>query len=596
MIRIGRTYHRKVALLFITAMLVLVALSSFITYWRFNGIMRMQTLKDWNQILLQTRVNIDNLVGSLDKATLLIYTDQTIMDILNKQPQEYIDTYVEVNRLNNELIKYMFVPLGSSLNAYTVSFFVTPDMPFSGALASGDQFFFGFFNGQDVRSSSWYKSAVEADGRLIWFNDPERPSHLYIARLIKNPEALDTTQRGRPSVIANVGVVVIGFNVSEFNKQLEASKLSPSTKLFITDAGGRPLYKNDAGADSFPLEDYVSLESGTVVRSGTDYVMNRYPLAFGWQLIGLIPLNEISEGASVVRLIVGSAALVAIAAGLLLSFFISKQISAPIRKLAGTMKTIMNADHLNIYLEPPKGKDEIGILYRSFNGMMERIQTLLREVYESGIRAKESEMKALQAQINPHFLYNTLDSVNWIALESGVDRISEINSSLVNMYRYIAKDAHETVTVAEELQQVQHYINIQSLCYPDLFEFEVEIPDELNNIRCPKLIFQPLVENAILHGVEKSKRKGRIRITAHKERGTAVFAIADNGAGADTDELNAFLEGRGHSLPVSLGSGIRNVHRRIQLKFGEAYGLRYRANEGGGIVAEVRMPISGRTE
>jgi two-component system sensor histidine kinase YesM len=596
LILISRSFHRKLAVMFTVAIMLLIGLSSTITYWKFHSIISQQVLKDFNQLMIQNKLNINNLINSLDKATLLLYTDQTIMNILNKQPAgylEYMATFNDVNQLNNEMTKYVLLPLTSSLNTSSISFFVSPDMPFASALNSGENFFFGFYNGKEIVSTPWYKQSIEADGRLIWFKVDGQPNELFVARLIKNPEALDGKNTSIDNnVIKNVGVVVIGFNLSEITKQLEASDLSPSTQLVITDQNGILLYSKTHDGPSLPIHDYLSRPVGEVIRyQSSDYLLTRNSLLFDWKLTGLIPLDEITNKSTFVKYIVGSTALIAVFAGGLLAAFISNQISSPLRRLARAMKTIMITDHLNVTLELPRSQDEIGILFKSFNGMMRRTQHLMAEVYESGVRLKETELKALQAQINPHFLYNTLDSVNWLALESGADQIVEINSSLSNMFRYIAKDADELVTLAEEMQQVKHYMTIQSHCYPGRFDYHFDLPPEFISMRCPKLIFQPLVENAILHGIEKTNRKGLIQLNGTFKRGTAMVSISDNGVGDDAKELNVFLEGKNNSLRISQGFGIRNVHRRIQLKYGEAYGLRYETNEWGGLTAVIRLPI-----
>lgn len=583
-------FHHKMALVFMIVIVVLIGLSSAITYWKFNDMMQRQVLRDLNQIMLQNKLNIDNLIGGLDKATQLLYADQTIMAILNKRPAEYMETYDDIQRLNNELVKYMVVPLGRTLNSYSISFFVAPEMPFVDKLNSSSGFYSGFYNGAGVTESGWYRDTTEADGRLVWFTDASQPRHIFLARLIKNPEALaiENVRAGR-QVIQNVGVVVIGFLKSELGRQLEATKLTPSTKLLITDREGRPLYSYEPHSSSEEpvLGAYGSHPPDTA--DATD-LMNRYPLWFDWQLVALIPLNEISGQATVVRYVVFTSALTALILGVLLAVVISNQITAPIRKLARTMKHIITTDHLDVYLEPPKSNDEVAILYKSFNSMMRRVQQLLAEVYESGVRLNEAELKALQAQINPHFLYNTLDSVNWLALESGVDPIVEINSSLADMYRYITKDANAMVTLEEELEQIRHYIRIQEMCYDNRFDTHFDISPELASTACPKLIIQPLVENAIVHGIEKSARKGRLDIVGRIEGKAAVLSVSDNGTGGSVQQLNAFVNGMPNSLPVSLGYGIRNVNRRIQLQFGEAYGLRYETNVHGGVTAVIRIP------
>ncbi|PYI53493.1 cache domain-containing sensor histidine kinase [Paenibacillus flagellatus] len=589
--------NRKMTLVFILVMLVMIGLSGTITYWKFGTLIRSQVRYDLNQIMHQNKVNVDNLIAGLDKATLLLYTDRTVMDILNSRPRDYMTTFADKNKLNDELVKYMFIPFGDSLGSYSVTFFARDGLPFSDALPSGDNFYFGFYSDRDVSATDWYRRAVEADGRMIWFRDG-KPGKLQVARLIKNPELLSRDNVGSGKVTGeNIGVIVIGFDVSMVGKQLSASKLTPSTRLIVADAEGRVLYPDRPEHPEDPQEkqagllEWMSKPSGSIVKDGQSYLLNHEPVAaFGWRLMALIPLDELSERSSVVRDIVLVSVVSALVAGLFLSVILSNQISSPIRKLARTMKNVRFTDHLSLSLEEPASKDEVGVLYRSFNEMMRRMNELVGEVYESGIREKEAELKALQAQINPHFLYNTLDSVNWLALESGVDDIAEINSALANMYRYITKDADELVTLSDELEQVKRYVHIQSICYENRFEAVYRIDPALLGTPCPKLIVQPLVENAVLHGTEHTDRRGRIEIEAHLDGPTAVILVRDNGVGCDVAELNAFLGGRPHSLTVSQGYGVLNVHRRIRLKFGFPFGLRYEETPGGGVTAVIRLP------
>lgn len=574
--------------------MILLSLFSGIIYWQFNNIMQRQVLRDLNQIMIQDKVNIDNLTNALNSATLLLYTDQTIMKILNKEPSDYLQNFNDNNTINNELMKYLFIPLGSTLTSYSISFFVNDQIPFAKNFPAGDNLFFGFYNGKDVQSTPWFQDAVKADGRLFWFQKQNQKNQLYVARLIKNPETLSSSRLPTdPPLITNIGIIVIGFNVSQLGKLVEASQLTPSTQLLIIDQLNNILYHNDSANAAIPVSSYLDVKSGTIIDSGKKYLMNRQTLDSGWDLVALIPLNEISERSSIVLKIVGISGIALLCVGILLSGLISNKISAPIRKLARTMNNVKMTGNLNVNVQLPAGKDEISTLYKSFNTMMSRINQLISEVYESEIREKNAELKVLQAQINPHFLYNTLDSINWLAMESGNEQIVFINSALADLFRYITDNSNNLVTLNDELQQAKNYINLQSICYENRFTATYDIDPRIVDNNFLKLILQPLVENAILHGLEKMEQPGHIHISGYLHGNTVIVSISDNGTGADIDKLNAFLDGSLNQNVPFQSYGIKNVHQRIKLKFGEDYGLHYERNSSNvGITAVIILPLS----
>lgn len=592
MLKLSR-FNNKITVTFLLVILFLIASTSSIIYWRFHDHMQRQVTHDLNQIMVQNKINLENFVNSIDNATLLLYSDTTIMDILNETPSDFLTTYRDRITLNNALLKYLFVPLSSALTSYTVTFFAMDDIPFAEALTPGHNFFYGFFRDNEVASETWYRQTVDNDGVLYWFHVPDQNNRLYAARLIKNPKVLATENIGTSDPIKqNIGVVVIGFDLSQISKQLEATMLTPSTRLLLTDAGGERLYdsqrRKNPGAQA---QDPTTASEKILDDRDPKYLINNYRLSSGWNLTARIPLKDISQSTSFVRNIILVSALISAAAGVFLSIFLSQQISRPIRSLAKTMRSIHNTNEIEVFIQPPPTNDEVGILYQSFNTMMNRINQLLDENYQTGKREKEAELRALQAQINPHFLYNTLDSVNWLALEAGAHPIVSIVSTLSDLFRYITGNSNELVEIGEEVEQIRRYIDIQSLCYDNSFDVVYDLDPLVAKAACPKLILQPLVENAILHGFEKMERRGRVVIAGYVHDHTAVVSVHDNGPGTDTDRLNAYLLGKNASVPESRGYGIKNVNQRIKLRFGEAYGLRYETNEAGGVTAVIRLPL-----
>jgi two-component system sensor histidine kinase YesM len=229
---------------------------------------------------------------------------------------------------------------------------------------------------------------------------------------------------------------------------------------------------------------------------------------------------------------------------------------------------------------------EIGVLYSSFNYMIKRINELIHEVYLSKIKEKDAELKALQAQINPHFLYNTLDTVNWLAVKHNAPEISKIVNSLASILRYSINKGNDVTTVDKELKHVESYITIQKIRFKDKFEVSFNIDKTILHYKTIKLILQPLVENAIIHGIETYEGKGKILINGYLGDGKIVFEVINNGNPIDLDVVNKLLDSPSEDKD---SYGIQNVNERIKLYYGEEYGLYYQVIDNN-TVARIVIP------
>jgi len=241
--------------------------------------------------------------------------------------------------------------------------------------------------------------------------------------------------------------------------------------------------------------------------------------------------------------------------------------------------------NFNISVEENWG-GEIGVLYSSFNYMIKRINELIHEVYLSKIKEKDAELKALQAQINPHFLYNTLDTVNWLAVKHNVPEISKIVNSLASILRYSINKGNDVTTVDKELKHVESYITIQKIRFKDKFEVSFNIDKRILHYKTIKLILQPLVENAIIHGIETYEGKGKILINGYLDGEKIVFEVINNGNPIDLDLVNKLLDSPSEDKD---SYGIQNVNERIKLYYGEEYGLYYQAIDSN-TVARIVIP------
>jgi two-component system sensor histidine kinase YesM len=222
------------------------------------------------------------------------------------------------------------------------------------------------------------------------------------------------------------------------------------------------------------------------------------------------------------------------------------------------------------------------------------IKELINKLYISEVnkkvaelKAKESELKSLQAQINPHFLYNTLDSINWLAVEHNASDISTMVTSLSDFFRYSLSKGNTIITLEDEKKQVEAYLNIQKFRFNNKLDYHVHFPPHILECLTVKLILQPIVENSIVHGFEKIKEKGIINITAENNNGFIEILVSDNGIGADVDVLNCILEGSG---TPSRYFAVKNIDERIKRVFGKEYGIRFYNNKPSGVAVLVRFP------
>lgn len=309
-----------------------------------------------------------------------------------------------------------------------------------------------------------------------------------------------------------------------------------------------------------------------------------------WRLVSVIPVSSVfSEGRQV---LVNTAQLylifvvLACATALFLSGSLAKRLSLVVEKInQNRERSLVPFDD-----NSDQDKDEIGLLVRNYNAMVDRINQLMKEQTETAEKLKVSEVKALQAQINPHFLYNMLDMINWLA-QSGKQRdVSLAVQTLSKFYKLTLSKKNITTPIREELRHAELYVKLQNMRYEDKISFLIDVPDEILDFEIPKLVLQPIVENSIQHGIfEKESKEGTIVIMAWMEGEDIVFVISDDGVGIPPEKVPLILDG---TYEDGKGSniGIYNTHQRLQLLYGKSYGLRYESTLGHGTEVQVKLP------
>ncbi|MCJ7839769.1 sensor histidine kinase [Lederbergia sp. NSJ-179] len=282
---------------------------------------------------------------------------------------------------------------------------------------------------------------------------------------------------------------------------------------------------------------------------------------------------------------------------ILLTVYVSrrsaKAISKPIEALTEKMKQVQNGRFEDVSFENEGFQnDEIGQMQKNFKLMLEKINELIKENYQKQLIIKETQYKALQAQINPHFLYNTLDSINWLARVNKLEKISNLAEALGNMMRNIISKKAPLITIEEEFDIIHDYITIQKYRYQNRLHFTINEIEGIKKYSIPKLTIQPIVENAIQHGLEEIVSKCEIEIDYRMEGDKLYLIVSDNGPGMEEETIQSIFEGRIKSR--STGIGLHNINERIKLMFGSQYGIHIESKKGAETRVIVMLPFMTR--
>lgn len=276
---------------------------------------------------------------------------------------------------------------------------------------------------------------------------------------------------------------------------------------------------------------------------------------------------------------------------LFLSYYIPLSITRPIRKLSEVTDQVAKG---NLAVRSDvRGSIETSMLSDSLNTMIDKINELLEQVRKEQTRLRKTEFELLQSQINPHFLYNTLDAIVWLAEAGEQKKVVSMVGSLSEFFRTSLNQGKDIISIKEELQHVRSYLEIQQVRYQDILQYEIHVPEELYNYLIPKITIQPLVENALYHGIKNKRGPGRIIIIGKKEENDFILQIEDNGIGISSERLLQVKDGIQHKVPTEKDIyGLYNVNERIRLNFGEKYGISIESAYGEGTTVSIILPYT----
>ncbi|WP_199617614.1 cache domain-containing sensor histidine kinase [Paenibacillus alkalitolerans] len=428
-----------------------------------------------------------------------------------------------------------------------------------------------------------------AEGRVRWFYPDENDSAVIMAREIRSYEGLSLTP---------IGTLIIRINLRKLLDDLAAGSDAAGGGLRIM-SGRDAIIPDNPPAQTIPSAAATSdRQTGYDIANSNgkhvfiSYIRSPYT---GWTYYNIVPYNSIFDKVVYMKKMLIAGFLVTFAAAAVTGMGFARSITKPIQSFTAQMKALHKGGLESIEpggLPPVSGHmDEVGLLHRTFRMMIARIHELIQENYVKQLSIKETEFKALQAQINPHFLYNTLETINWMAQTEGHANISRVALSLGHLLRSSISLKEPLITVREEIEIVRSYLTIQKIRFEDQLEYELAVPEPAAGCLIPKLSLQPIVENSVNYALEEMMETCLIRVRAVIEDGRLLVTVDDNGPGTDPMLLEKLYSGE--IRPRGSGIGLRNIDERIRLMFGESYGLTVESGFGSGTRIRLSLPVKG---
>lgn len=572
--------RNKLLVAFMLLIFVPITFVSVLSSIKTSRIIEQQIIESTTQAFEQVNTFIFYRLDAVKEVSSMLYLNKDIQRIMSKGYDSYsikeqIDDHSKLIEIINSV--------QNSKDVFSVRMYID-----NGSMYSNEGF--TFINENKVKDTAWYKNVLEGKGAVYW-----RPTYTYqdstrgMQKLISCVRTINSDGfSGR-----NLGAVSVDVSEESIYQIIKQVSNSWYGELFLIDDEGNII----SSLDRFKVGSNISnqkifreisnLNTGykkITYEKKSSILCSRQLELTGWQLVAIIPLNEIllpsKQVLNYLLAIIIFVTLIAVT----LAFYISNGITKRINQLIKNMKKIEEENwDISISID---SNDEIGVLQKHFNYMVSHIKRLIREKYQGEIDKKNAELKALQAQINPHFLYNTLDMVNWLSYKYNAQDISSIIENLAKFFKISLSNGRDIIPVKDEITHVRIYLDIQNKRFGDSITVIFDISQEIEKLAVVKLILQPIVENAILHGIqEREDKTGVIRITGRLENNIVKLVVEDNGVGMDAEKVKDLLHNS-----KSRGYGVKNVNERIKLYFGEGNGLFYESTSGKGTKVTIAFP------
>ncbi|MHA6530600.1 histidine kinase [Paenibacillus sp. BAC0078] len=545
----------------------------------------------------------DLMLNNIESRTIDLISDPDLFTLFNRQrPQSDYDL-LKMDRKATEILNKYF---RNEQDFYTVQL-VTSYYSFGGgAPAYTTNSLFVSVPPLGFAHSYIYQKIVEANGSLLWFptydwtrifGQPELGGMdarfrmvFSTGRLLNISPIIDGMSRSWPQEVERP-VLLINFNEEYYRQFMAPTAAVQGSYFYVVSRDGQIVTHPDnsllgmTDENMWHQHQFKSASGTSLVKAGKEDVLIGYASSAitGWVTVYVVPYRQLLRNLPTVSYTDLLVTLVLLLLSVAISYVISSHLTRPIKKIMAAIQ-LTGAGDFSTKL-PDQSQLEFRILVKRYNQMNERILELIEENYKSTRREKEAEMLALNLQLNPHFLYNTLNIINWMALERDDNEISQMIVSLSTMLQYTVNNEQEDVLLEDDLNWLKSYTHIMEKRYVGVLQIQYDVEDMPPGTVVPKLFLQPIVENAIIHSMEAVESDGQIMISGRKAGERLYFSVSDNGGGMSKAHIEALL------IHDAGGIGLRNVKKRLKLMYGEMAELQIQSEIGAGTVVTVVIPF-----
>ncbi|MCR8633124.1 cache domain-containing sensor histidine kinase [Paenibacillus radicis (ex Xue et al. 2023)] len=575
-----KSIHTNIAIAFSCLILCTTAILSYNSYRLSADAVTKNSLEYTTELIEQVNTNIQTYIGNMESISALALSNGDLLRYLSL----YDPNTNEGIALERQLGNY-FRSIVASRNDIASILFVGSNGRAVSDRASGKLKSYG-----ELTEQEWFKEAELAQGRVAISSSHVqhvfRNEYTWVVSISR--QLMGNAGDGR------TGVLLVDLNYNLINDLCKQIRLGQRGYIFILDPAGDLIYHpqqqiiyTQLKSENIPMI-LSSQDSSIIIGEGSERKMYTIrTTSFGWKIVGVTYLDELVSNKREIQFSSALWGFVCLIIALAISILLSFTLTKPIKKLDAHMKQVEKGDfNIRAAIE---STNEIGKLARTFNLMIGKIKDLMNQIVYEQETKRISELKALQAQIQPHFLYNTLDSIIWMAEMSKMEDVVKMTSALSKLLRSSISKGEELVPISVELEHIRNYLTIQNIRYRNKFSYTIDVDPSILSCKILKIVLQPLVENAIYHGIKHKVDTGHIRITGQQSNGVVILKVIDDGIGMESEKVKTLLSNV-NLTEGGKGVGLHNVNQRVQLYFGDPYGLEFESEQEEGTTAILRIP------
>ena len=570
----------KLIIGFLTILLPLVLLLSIVFYSYSAEIVLKQSLEQTREIVEQFSISLDNYMGLMRNKMEILADSPTIQEELNTH-QDKEDIKNDSFYSRNKRIRRIMLQIYSSVTMNDVEIYGINETNHYLSLWSKKY--------EIPDKDILFENANLSKGRSVLVNNINDADTIQMIKMVKD------LQTYKP-----IGYIRFGLKRNYIEKMAKNINFGSDGSVVIFDENLNKIsgIAHDSALSKL-LKEKPSIGNFSYSEGKNEYTaVHIHSDSTGWTTVGVIPLRYINKDLAGIQYLTVIIIVLTIIIGVTVSVIIAQSLILPLENTVNALEKFSRGDFA-VRLKENRC-DEIGKLNRIFNKAIKEINELMQKVTQSEILNKEMEFKTLQSQMNPHFLYNTLDTINWLAFKEKQTEICNLVAAISSLIRASISNKKSIITIEQELDYVKNYIYIQHIRYKDRFDIIYDIDESLLKQAVPKLIIQPIVENAIIHGIENSKNKNLLYISVKRENECIIIIVKDTGIGMTDEKVSELLKEplntEGDEQKAHTNLGLYAVHKRIQLMYGDLYGLTVQSQAGEGTTVTLHIPFTKKQE